>query len=103
MKKLIVVIVFAFLIIGTHGYNFQYHRLPNDNTVEIKKIDLSELLQKSGSVNVIRISSGQMSYKVANKNHRDYDLYINANYFTIDNIPVGEVKINGENIIRKNS
>lgn len=103
MKKLIVVAVFAFLIIGTHGFNFQNHHLPNDDIVKIERIDLSELLQTSGSVNVIRISSGQMSYKVTNKNHRDYDLYINANYFTIDDIPIGEVKINGQNITRKNS
>ena len=33
---------------------------------------------------------------------RNYDFYINANYFTIDNIPVGEVKINGKVVKHKN-
>jgi len=72
-----------------------------ENKVKIYQRDFSEKYKIKGKVNIIELSKHTVSYKVVNKNHREYDFYVNSNYFTIENEPVGEVKINGKTIKKR--
>jgi exopolysaccharide biosynthesis protein len=106
MKKLILILSVLFLCVSFVNYNSFKNVFSNDSQinekVKITKIDLSDKFKINGVVNMIKLTKNSLSYKVTNKNHRNYDFYINANYFTIDNIPVGEVKINGKVVKHKN-
>lgn len=72
-----------------------------ENKIKIYQRDFSEKYKIKGNVNIIEFSKDALSYKVVNKNHREYDFYVNSNYFTIENEPVGEVKIDGKNIKKR--
>ena len=106
MKKLILILSVLFLCISFVNNNSFKNMFSNDSQmnekVKITKIDLSDKFKINGVVNMIKLTKNSLSYKVTNKNHRNYDFYINSNYFTIDNIPVGEVKINGKVVKHKN-
>jgi len=106
MKKLISIIVILFICIFFVSYSTLktdsiYNSQVNEK-VKITKIDLSDKLKINGYVNMIKLTKNSLSYKVTNNGHRNYNFYINANYFTIDNTPVGEVKINGKTVQHKN-
>lgn len=106
MKKIILILSVLFLCVSFVNYNSFKNVFSNDSQmnekVKITKIDLSDKFKINGVVNMIKLTKNSLSYKVTNKNHRNYDFYINANYFTIDNTPVGEVKINGKVVKHKN-
>ena len=106
MKKLILILSVLFLCVSFVNNNSFKNMFSNDSQmnekVKITKIDLSDKFKINGVVNMIKLTKNSLSYKVTNKNHRNYDFYINSNYFTIDNIPVGEVKINGKVVKHKN-
>jgi len=106
MKKLISIIVILFICIFFVSYSTLktdsiYNSQVNEK-VKITKIDLSDKLKINGYVNMIKLTKNSLSYKVTNNGHRNYNFYINANYFTIDNTPVGEVKIDGKTVQHKN-
>jgi hypothetical protein len=106
MKKFILILSILFLCVSFVSYNSFKNVFSNDSQinekVKITKIDLSDKFKINGYVNMIKLTKNSLSYKVTNRNHRNYNFYINANYFTIDNIPVGEVKIDGKTIQHKN-
>lgn len=106
MKKLILIVVILFICIFFVSYNTLKTDSIDDSQVnekvKITKIDLSDKLKINGYVNMIKLTKNSLSYKVTNNGHRNYNFYMNANYFTIDNTPVGEVKINGKTVQRKN-
>lgn len=99
MKILLISIL---LLISTIFGNIFFTRNASSDDFEIKTIDVSKFVTTSGNVTILTIKKGTMSYKVTNREHRNFDFYINANYFDIRDIPVGEVKINNKNITRKN-
>ena len=105
MKKTILTLIVLFLCVSFVSYNSLKNVFLNDSQinekVKITKIDLSEF-KINGFVNMIKLTKNSLSYRVTNKNHRKYGFYMNANYFTINNTPVGEVKINGKIIKNKN-
>lgn len=106
MKKLILISFILFICVFFVCYNFiktdlLYGSQINEK-VKITKINLSDKIKINGYVNMIKLTKNSLSYKVTNKGHRNYDFYINANYFTINNTPVGEVKIDGKTIHHKN-
>lgn len=92
-----------FLFIGLYFTFVPDRNLSVDDKFNIYQINLLDKFSINGKINVIEIKKNSLNYKVVNKNHRNYDFYVNANYFTIDNIPVGEVIINGKIIKKKNS
>jgi exopolysaccharide biosynthesis protein len=106
MKKTIVILFVLFLCVSFVSYNSLKNVFLNDSQtnekVTVTKIDLSKKFKINGYVNMIKLTKNSLSYKVTNKGHRNYDFYINANYFTINNTPVGEVKIDGKTIQHKN-
>jgi hypothetical protein len=98
MKKIILTLFVLFLCFSFVTYNsFKNVFLPDSQINEKVKI-----IKINSFVNMIKLTKNCLSYKVTNKNHRKYDFYMNANYFTINNTPVGEVKINGRIIKNKN-
>jgi exopolysaccharide biosynthesis protein len=106
MKNLILVLTLLVISTSFIGYTTIKKVLSKNQineSVKIDKIDLSEKFNIKGEVNVITITKNKMSYSVINKNHRNYDFYINANYFMVDNTPVGEVKVNGKTIKKRDS
>ena len=98
--------IVLFLCVSFVNYDYLKEIFLNDSQinekVEVTKINLSKKFNISGFVNMIKLKKNCLSYKVTNKNHRNYDFYMNANYFTINNVPVGEVKINGKIVKNKN-
>lgn len=106
VKKTIVILFSIFLWGLFVSYNsFKNVLLTNtqkNEKVTVTKINLSKEFKINGFVNMIKLTKNSVSYKVTNKNHKDYDFYMNANYFTIDNTPVGEVRIDGKTIQHKN-
>lgn len=85
-------LIFTFFL-AKAVFDFSDNKLYNDK-FEIRKMGFNEILGRDGLVNVIVLKKKSLSYEVVNKNHRSYDFYMNANYFTKENIPVGEVIIN---------
>lgn len=101
MKKYILSLFVLLCVVGFVNFNTN-KPIVNNEKVKINKIDLSEKFKITGCVNVITITKNTMSYGVTNKNHRENNFYMNANYFTINNTPVGEVRVNGKTIKSKN-
>lgn len=106
MKKTIVILFVLFICISFVSHKSLKNVFLNDTQINEKvtvtKIDLFKKFKINGYVNIIKLKKNSVSYKVTNKNHKDYDFYMNANYFTINNTPVGEVKINGKVVQHKN-
>lgn len=106
MKKLFLIVVAPLLcifIISHSTGDYLFHKTQKNDKVEITKIDLSKEIGTDGFVNMIKLNKNCLSYSVIDNGHRDYDFYMNANYFTIDNIPVGEVLIKGKTVQHKNN
>ena len=97
-----ILLISIFYLFGCSKHDIDKQIVKND-IIRIDKIDLSEKFNIDGNVNVITIKKNKMSYSVTNKNHRNYDFYVNANYFMVNNTPVGEVKINGKTIKKRDS
>lgn len=105
MKKLFLIVIVPLLcifIISHSTGDYLFHKTQKNDKVEITKIDLSKELGTDGFVNMIKLNKNCLSYSVTDNGHRNYDFYMNANYFTIDNIPVGEVIIKGKTVQQKN-
>lgn len=106
MKRTIVILLVLFFCVAFVSYkslnNVFLTNTQKNEKVLVTKIDLSNKFKIDGFVNMIKLTKNSVSYKVTNKNHKNYDFYVNANYFTIDNIPVGEVKIDGKTVQHKN-
>lgn len=67
------------------------------------KIEFTEVINNylpDGDVGIITIRKGAMNFKVATKEPRSTDFYINTNFFTNDK-PIGEVIIDGEHTSKK--
>ena len=67
---------------------------------DVKIINTFKFIKRDCEVGFIKINKNKMNYSVTNHNHENFNFYVNANYF--DKKPIGEVKINGEVINRKN-
>lgn len=106
MKKLSLIVIIPFLcflfVTCYDTSNFSFYQTKKNEKVEVTKINLSEDLGIDGYVNKIKLNKNSVSYSVTNNGHRNYDFYINANYFTIDNTPVGEVIIDGKKLQQNN-
>ena len=89
------------LIIGFCLIFYSNANVTSNKYVSISKVELNKF-KILGEVNVIRINKNRMSYRVVNKNHQNNNFYINANYFMKDNTPIGEVKINGKTVQKRN-
>jgi len=98
MKHLITITIVSFILISPNVEQTQQIK----NKVKIYQKDFFLKNRTISKVNIIELSKGSVSYKIVNKNHRKHDFYINSNYFTIENDPVGEVKINGKTIKKRN-
>jgi exopolysaccharide biosynthesis protein len=97
MKKLLIILstfIVLFISVPNESHTVQ-------NKFSVKQLNFDNL-GIDGKINVIEIFKDAISYEVTNKNHREYDFYVNANYFTIENIPVGEVVIDGK-VVRRNN
>jgi hypothetical protein len=70
---------------------------------EVINIDLASYCKIDGKAKVIKIFRNSADFKVTDKNHESYDFWMNANYFMENGTPLGEVKIKGKTIHRKNS
>lgn len=90
-------------IITTFGIFIKNQFILNEknNAVEIKTYIIGETIKTKGLVTLIKINKNKLSYKVVNNNHRDYGFYINANYFTKENNPIGDVVIDGKQVSKK--
>lgn len=97
--KIISISIAAFLV-GIFSYISDVKNTDQD-FFSVKTIKTKSIINYDGEVTVIKINKGKMSYKVANKNHRDYDFYVNANYFDNDDKPIGEVIIENREICTK--
>jgi hypothetical protein len=98
MKHLITITIVSFIFISPNVEQTQQI----ENKVKIYQKNFFLKNRTISKVNIIELPKGSVSYKIVNKNHRKYDFYINSNYFTIENDPVGEVKINGKTIKKRN-
>jgi len=67
---------------------------------EVSIINARKYINRNCEVGVIKIYKNRMDYSVTNQNHEDFNFYVNANYF--DKNPLGEVKIDGKVISKKN-
>jgi hypothetical protein len=106
MKKILLIpmipFICIFFVISNHTLDYSFYKTQENEKVQITRINLSNELGIDGYVNMIKLSKNCLSYTVTDNGHRNYDFYMNANYFTIDDIPVGEVIINGKNVQHKN-
>jgi exopolysaccharide biosynthesis protein len=91
------------LLILFGGYFFYNHNDKNfkSSNCEIRTVNANNYVKLDGEITIVKINKGKMRYKVTNKDHKDFDFYVNANYFDKNDIPLGEVKINGKNITKK--
>lgn len=98
MKTLFITISILF---GTYFYYNQTNTNFNSEKCEVKIVDASDYIKLKGEIGIVKIRKGKMSYSVTNKNHENFDFYINANYFDKKDIPLGEVRINRQKITKK--
>lgn len=100
MKTLFISI---FIIFSGYFLHENSSESENSSNVNIETIDVSNFTKTDGNVTYIKINKNVMSYKVTNKNHDNYDFYVNSNYFDVNDNPIGEVRIDGKNISKKNN
>jgi exopolysaccharide biosynthesis protein len=105
MKKYILNVLTLFIFIFFVNYDTSNNKTRTSQVnekIEITKLNLYKDFKINGYVSVIKIKKNSLSYKIVDQDHRKYDFYMNANYFTINDKPVGEVKIDGKTIQHKN-
>ncbi len=100
MKRRIFFLVLI-LIAFVSCYQYIWGRDFTTQKVEIKKIKIGDHGLTRSHVNFIRIKKNSAKFGVVNKNHESHDIWINANYFTKNGTPIGEVKIDGKNYTKK--
>lgn len=100
MKRTVTILFLAILSFGIF-YEYVWGRDFSNRRVEIKKIKIGEFGLARSHVNFIRIKKNSAKFEVVNRNHESHDIWINANYFTKNGTPIGEVKIDGKNYARK--
>ena len=102
MKIFLSLVLVSCLTLSVKNYIYPYFRISehNDN-ITIDHINSSPYNGYNGTISVIKIKKNFFNYKVVNKSHRNYDFYVNANYF--DKTPVGEVITDGKKISHTNS
>lgn len=93
----------ASLILFTPHENKTESAKPIQKQFEINTIDLNSYCGVDAEVTIIKIFKNSANFKVTNKNHESYDFWMNANYFMENGTPLGEVKVKGKTIHRKNT
>ena len=93
----------ASLILFTPHRNKSESVESSSKQFEVKDINLNSYCKVDGKATVIKIFSNSADFKVTNKNHESYDFWMNANYFMENGTPLGEVKVKGKTIHKRNS
>jgi hypothetical protein len=100
MKRTVTILFLTLLSFGLF-YEYMWGRDFSNQRVEIKKIKIGNYGLARSHVNFIKIKKNTANFQVVNKNHESHDIWINANYFTKNGTPIGEVRIDGKNITKK--
>jgi hypothetical protein len=101
-QAFLLIFINASLVLFTPRATDPGPNLSTSKPFEIKTIELRDFCGSDGKVALIKIRKNSVDFKVADKNHESYDLWMNANYFLESGTPVGEVKIKGKTCNRKN-
>ena len=99
MKKILSKIGLLVLFIVT---TLSFSIVPSKKTVnsEVSVINAYKYINRVCEIGVIKINKNKMNYSVTNRGHKNFNFYVNANYF--GKTPVGEVKIDGKVVNKKN-
>lgn len=101
-KVKIVLLVSTLLLIATGFKNYSYPLLgisEGGENIKVKHLNSEKYNGRNGKITYISIKKNYFNYKVVNQQHRNFDFYVNANYFA--KYPIGEVISNGKKISPK--
>ena len=99
MKKILSRVAFSVIfIVATLSFTIVSDKKTTNSEVSV--INANKYINRICEIGVIKINKNKMNYSVTNRNHKNFNFYVNANYF--GKKPVGEVKINNKVVNKKN-
>jgi hypothetical protein len=99
MKKILLKIGLLIVFIVT-TLNFVIVPCKKTTNSEVSVINAYKYINRVCEIGVIKINKNKMNYSVKNQNHKNFNFYVNANYF--GKTPIGEVKIDNKVVNKKN-
>jgi len=97
MKIFLSLLFIFFLTSASKNYIYPFFKISEKkDNITINHINSFPYNKKNGTISIIKIKKNFFDYKVVNKSHKNYDFYVNSNYF--NKTPVGEVITDGKKI-----